>query len=603
MAAEGDRMSSGSVITVGFPVSHVPETPDPVLQVQLASLAPFDADFAEHFGLFLATENFCEGAVVERAQRAAVSTGERFDHVLTKLGLLSDIDLATALSHYLSVPLATPADVPSEPLITDVAAPDFVRRNRIMPLAASAGALVLGVTDPFQLEPARALAYLTERPVTIRIFVPAEFDKAFQTLYLGASTPEGVGPEGQAEASETDIQRLRDIASEAPTIRLVNQIIANAVERNASDIHIEPTLESVLVRYRIDGLLRAAQILAPGMRAAITSRIKIMAKLDIAERRMPQDGRIKLAIRGVDIDFRISTIPTAFGESVVMRILDRSRVELDFDKLGFGRQHIDSLHQLMRQPNGIILVTGPTGSGKTTTLYTALKALNSPDRKIFTVEDPIEYQLGGINQVQVQPAIGLSFPHALRSILRQDPDIIMIGEIRDLETAQIAIQASLTGHLVLSTLHTNSAAATVTRLIDMGVENYLLASTVKGILAQRLVRNLCPHCKRPHQDAEHWVSRLRKDLHDIAALGPPDLRDACGCDKCGGLGFAGRATIAEILLVNGDIRRLILSATSDNQIDDAARKMGMISMYETGAAKVWRGETTIDEVLRATRME
>jgi general secretion pathway protein E len=603
MAAEGDRMSSGSVITVGFPVSHVPETPDPVLQVQLASLAPFDADFAEHFGLFLATENFCEGAVVERAQRAAVSTGERFDHVLTKLGLLSDIDLATALSHYLSVPLATPADVPSEPLITDVAAPDFVRRNRIMPLAASAGALVLGVTDPFQLEPARALAYLTERPVTIRIFVPAEFDKAFQTLYLGASTPEGVGPEGQAEASETDIQRLRDIASEAPTIRLVNQIIANAVERNASDIHIEPTLESVLVRYRIDGLLRAAQILAPGMRAAITSRIKIMAKLDIAERRMPQDGRIKLAIRGVDIDFRISTIPTAFGESVVMRILDRSRVELDFDKLGFGRQHIDSLHQLMRQPNGIILVTGPTGSGKTTTLYTALKALNSPDRKIFTVEDPIEYQLGGINQVQVQPAIGLTFPHALRSILRQDPDIIMIGEIRDLETAQIAIQASLTGHLVLSTLHTNSAAATVTRLIDMGVENYLLASTVKGILAQRLVRNLCPHCKRPHQDAEHWVSRLRKDLHDIAALGPPDLRDACGCDKCGGLGFAGRATIAEILLVNGDIRRLILSATSDNQIDDAARKMGMISMYETGAAKVWRGETTIDEVLRATRME
>jgi len=596
-------MSSGFLITLGVPVSQVPETPEPTLQGQLASPDPFDADFAERFGLFLATENFCDGAVIQRAQRAAVSTGERFDHVLTKLGLVSDVDLATALSRYLSVPLATPADVPSEPLITDVAAPDFVRRNRIMPLAASAGALLLGVTDPFHLEPVRALAYLADRSVSIRIFVPADFDKAFQALYLGAGTPEGVGPEGQAEASETDIQRLRDIASEAPTIRLVNQIIANAVERNASDIHIEPTLESVLVRYRIDGLLRTAQTFAPGMRAAITSRIKIMAKLDIAERRMPQDGRIKLAIRGVDIDFRISTIPTAFGESVVMRILDRSRVELDFDKLGFGRQHIDSLHQLMCQPNGILLVTGPTGSGKTTTLYTALKALNSTDRKIFTVEDPIEYQLGGINQVQVQPAIGLTFPHALRSILRQDPDIIMIGEIRDLETAQIAIQASLTGHLVLSTLHTNSAAATVTRLIDMGVENYLLASTVKGILAQRLVRNLCPHCKRPHQDAEHWVSRLRKDLHDIAALGPPDLREACGCDKCGGLGFAGRATIAEILLVDGDIRRLILSATSDNQIDDAARKMGMISMYETGAAKVWRGETTIDEVLRATRME
>jgi general secretion pathway protein E len=357
------------------------------------------------------------------------------------------------------------------------------------------------------------------------------------------------------------------------------------------------------VRFRVDGVLREVIRLKHSLAPMLISRIKIMAKLDIAERRMPQDGRIKLAIRGVDIDFRISTIPTAFGESVVMRILDRSRVELDFDKLGFGRPHIDALHQLMRQPNGIILVTGPTGSGKTTTLYTALKGLHSPDRKISTVEDPIEYQLGGINQVQVQPAIRLTFPHALRSILRQDPDIIMIGEIRDLETAQIAIQASLTGHLVLSTLHTNSAAATITRLIDMGVENYLLASTVKGILAQRLVRNLCPHCARPHRDAAHWASRFRNDVRNIAALGPPDIREARGCGECGGLGFAGRATIAEILLVNADIHRLILSATSDSQIDDAARKMGMISIYETGVAKVWRGETTIDEVLRATRME
>ena len=596
-------MRSGSVIALPAPACQAPETEGPSLLSRLASIDPSDSDFAQQFGVFLVTENICDGVVVERARRAAVSTGERFDHVLTKLGLVSDVDLATALSRYLSVPLATPADLPSELLLADIATPDFVRRNRVMPLAAVPGTLTLGVTDPFHLEPVRALAYLTDRPASICIFVPAEFDKAFQALYLGTEATEGVGLEGHAEASETDIQRLRDIASEAPTIRLVNQIIANAVERNASDIHIEPTLEAVLVRYRIDGLLRTAQTLAPGVRAAITSRIKIMAKLDIAERRMPQDGRIKLAIRGVDIDFRISTIPTAFGESVVMRILDRSRVELDFDKLGFRRQHIDALHQLMHQPNGIILVTGPTGSGKTTTLYTALKALNSPDRKIFTVEDPIEYQIGGINQVQVQPAIGLTFPHALRSILRQDPDIIMIGEIRDLETAQIAIQASLTGHLVLSTLHTNSAAATITRLIDMGVENYLLASTVKGILAQRLVRNLCPHCARAHQDAAHWANRFRKDVQGIAAIGPPNIREARGCSQCGGLGFAGRATIAEILRVNADIHRLILSATSDSQIEDAARKMGMINMYENGAAKVWRGETTIDEVLRATRME
>ena len=278
-------------------------------------------------------------------------------------------------------------------------------------------------------------------------------------------------------------------------IRLVNQIIANAVEARASDIHIEPNVDQVLVRYRIDGMLRTAQVLAPALRAAITSRIKIMSKLDIAERRMPQDGRIKVAVRGVDIDFRVSTIPTIFGESVVMRILDRSRVELDFAKLGFAADHISALQGLMHEPNGIILVTGPTGSGKTTTLYTALKSLNSSERKIFSVEDPIEYQLAGINQVQVRPEIGLDFPHALRAILRQDPDIIMIGEIRDLETARIAIQSSLTGHLVLSTLHTNSAAAAITRLIDIGVENYLLASTVKGVVAQRLVRKLCRHAQ------------------------------------------------------------------------------------------------------------
>jgi general secretion pathway protein E len=595
-------MRSGSVITLPAPVRPVPDMPEESLPHKLVSIDPFDADFAQRFGAFLATERICDGVVIERARRAAASTGERFDHVLTKLGLVSDVDLASALSRYLSVPLATPADVPSEPLLADLAAPDFVRRNRVMPLAADPGTLTLGVTDPFHLEPVQALAYLTDRSASIRVFVPAEFDKAFQALYLGAATHDGAGPDGHTEASETDIQRLRDIASEAPTIRLVNQIIANAVERNASDIHIEPTLEAVLVRYRIDGLLRTAQTLAPGMRAAITSRIKIMAKLDIAERRMPQDGRIKLAIRGVDIDFRISTIPTAFGESVVMRILDRSRVELDFEKLGFGHQHIEALHQLMRQPNGIILVTGPTGSGKTTTLYTALKALNNPDRKIFTVEDPIEYQLAGINQVQVQPAIGLDFPHALRSILRQDPDIIMIGEIRDLETARIAIQASLTGHLVLSTLHTNSAAATITRLIDMGVENYLLASTVNGIVAQRLVRKLCPHCSREHDGAAHWAKELARNVRAIEALGAPNIRQARGCTQCNETGFSGRSTIAEILLVTAELQRLVLSSASDAQIESTARDAGMATMYENGAAKVWRGETTIEEVLRATRM-
>ncbi|MES5488365.1 GspE/PulE family protein [Bradyrhizobium sp. INPA03-11B] len=559
--------------------------------------------FAHGFVDLLTREKFAEAPVIDRARRAAQSTGERLDHVLTKLGLISDTDVVKALSTYLAIPVATLDDVPAEPLLTDIVTADFVRRNRIVPLVATDDALTIGVVDPLNLEPVRALAYLTGRPTVARLFVAADFEKALQALYTkSASGFDGVSFGDNSDASETDVQRLRDIASEAPTIRLVNQIIAAAVERQASDIHIEPALEAVLVRYRVDGLLRTAQSLPPGMRAAITSRIKIMAKLDIAERRMPQDGRIKLAIRGVDIDFRISTIPTAFGESVVMRILDRSRIELDFVKLGFSSDHIDTLRELMRQPNGIILVTGPTGSGKTTTLYTALKELNSPDRKVFTVEDPIEYQLGGINQVQVQPAIGLTFPHALRSILRQDPDIVMIGEIRDLETARIAIQASLTGHLVLSTLHTNSAAATITRLIDMGLENYLLASTVKGILAQRLVRKLCPHCARPHRDAEYWAERLSNDTRNRSIGERLNIREPTGCSECAGHGFIGRSTIAEILVVDAPVHRHILSATSDMQISDFARTTGMISMYENGVTKVRRGETTIDEVLRATRV-
>ncbi len=559
-------------------------------------------DFAQDFGSFLAEEGIVERSALDRARRASHTTGERFDQVLTKLGLVSDGDLAVGLSKYLSIPLATPALVPAEPVLADRVGPDFVRRNRVMPLALDDGRLAVGVTDPFNDEPIRALAYLTNLTVVPHIFVPADFEKAFDALYVNAADTRALAVHAGAEASEVDVQRLRDMASEAPTIRLVNQIIAQAVETRASDIHVEPNVDTVLVRYRIDGLLRTAQTLAPGLRAAVTSRIKIMAKLDIAERRLPQDGRIKIAVRGVDIDFRISTIPTAFGESVVMRILDRSRVELDFAKLGFSDAHVAAFADLMNQPNGIILVTGPTGSGKTTTLYTALKTLNGSERKIFTVEDPIEYQLAGINQVQVQPAIGLTFPHALRSILRQDPDIIMIGEIRDLETARIAIQASLTGHLVFSTLHTNSAAATITRLIDMGVENYLIASTVKGVEAQRLVRRLCAHCACPHDGAAYWADAFARDVPGIDTFGPADIRQPRGCAQCGGTGFSGRSTIAELLPVDAEIHRLVLAAASDAQIDAAAREAGMISMYASGAGKVWRGETTVEEVLRATRM-
>jgi general secretion pathway protein E len=559
------------------------------------------AAFAESFGAFVVAENLIDSAVLERACRAARSAGERLDQVLTKLALVSETDLATALSRYLSIPLVSAAELSAEPVLPDLIEVNFVRRNKVFPLTVSDKELVLGVVDPFHDEPMRALAYLTNRTVIPRIFIPAEYEKAVEAVYGSAGSDSlKLGSDGGADASEIDVQRLRDLASEAPTIRLVNQIITNAAEIGASDIHIEPNVDSVLVRYRLDGKLRSAQTLAPGLRAAVTSRIKIMSKLDIAERRLPQDGRIKVAVRGIDVDFRVSTIPTVFGESVVMRILDRTRVELDFAKLGFSSEHLAALKGLLDQPNGILLVTGPTGSGKTTTLYTALGALNKPDTKIFTVEDPIEYQLNGINQVQVQPSIGLDFPHALRSILRQDPDIIMIGEIRDLDTARIAIQASLTGHLVLSTLHTNSAAATITRLIDMGVENYLLASTVRGIVAQRLVRKLCPVCSCEHENASYWSSNIARHSPAVRELGLAQIRQARGCGECNGTGFSGRTTIAEILLLNPELHRLILSRAPDAEIDAAARQGGMATMYETGAAKAWQGETTIEEVLRAT---
>ncbi|WP_316205382.1 GspE/PulE family protein [Bradyrhizobium sp. SZCCHNS3004] len=570
---------------------------------QLPSMFDNDrAELLERFGDLLLAENILDRMSLDRARRASRTTGDRLDTVLTKLGLVSEAGLVVALSRFLALELVRKEEVPIEPVLPELVEAAFVRHNRVLPLASSEGRLSVGVTDPFNHDPVRAIAFLTGLPVDMRLFTAADFDKACGALYPIQASHDETRVGTVAEASEADVQRLRDIASEAPIIRLVNQIIANAVEARASDVHIEPNVDQVLVRYRIDGVLRSVQVLSADLRAAVTSRVKIMSKLDIAERRLPQDGRIKIAVRGIDIDFRVSTIPTAFGESVVLRVLDRNRVSLEFAELGFADEHIATLRALLQQPNGIILVTGPTGSGKTTTLYTALKALNNTERKIFTVEDPIEYQMPGINQVQVQPDIGLTFPHALRSMLRQDPDIIMIGEIRDLETARIAIQASLTGHLVLSTLHTNNAASAITRLIDIGVENYLLASTLKGVIAQRLVRKLCRDCSLGHPQANYWAESFERTVTGSAAFGQPDIREPHGCSKCGNVGYSGRSTIAEMLVVDDDCQSLILAKAADAAIDRAARERGMLSMYEAGVRKVWLGETTIDEVLRATRM-
>jgi general secretion pathway protein E len=395
---------------------------------------------------------------------------------------------------------------------------------------------------------------------------------------------------------EEDVGHLKDLASEAPIIRLVNLILTRAVESRASDVHIEPFEDELKVRYRIDGVLHETESTPKKLQAAIISRVKIMAKLNIAERRLPQDGRIKLKVGDTEVDLRVSTIPTLHGESVVMRILHKEGIKIDLDLLGFPPGTLGSFNQLITKPNGIVLVTGPTGSGKTTTLYGALDKINSPDVKIITVEDPVEYQLKGVNQIQVKPQIGLNFASTLRHIVRQDPDIIMIGEIRDLETAEIAIQSALTGHLVFSTLHTNDAPSAITRLLDMGVENFLLSSTVRGILAQRLVRVICPSCKEVDPSVAN-----KEELVKIGISPDIPLYRGKGCDQCASTGYYGRFGIFELLVVNDDIQRLVLRGSDANQLRQTARQNGMRTLLEDGIEKIKAGVTTISEVLRVTQ--
>jgi general secretion pathway protein E len=559
---------------------------------------PRSEDFVDRLAAFLSARGAIDELALHRAQRAQRQSGERFDLVLTRLGLIPESDLTKLLAEFLGMPLVSARDLPEIPLLADRLELQFLKGNRIIPVAERGDTVILATADPFNTDPIFAIGFLLGRPVEHRIMAPGEIEQALERLYgRGAGIAAEGGPAVAEQASEDDVRRLEDLASEAPVIRLVHELITRAVEAQASDIHVEPREDSLRVRYRLDGVLTTVETLPLAMRAAVTSRIKIMAHLNIAERRLPQDGRIKSTVRGKEIDLRVSTMPTMLGESVVLRILDRSSVQLDFAALGFAGPAHEAFASLLAQPNGIILVTGPTGSGKTTTLYTALNTLNGAQSKLFTVEDPIEYQLTGVNQIQVQPRIGLTFAHTLRSILRQDPDIIMVGEIRDLETAQMAVQASLTGHLVLSTVHTNSAAGTITRLLDMGVENYLLASTVTGILAQRLVRRLCRQCSAPAEASPLLLESLGKRRAD-----PSGLHKRVGCRACRNTGYLGRTTISELLVMNEAVRQRVLETSPETAIEAVAIDGGMVGMFEDGIDKALRGETTIDEVLRVTRM-
>ncbi len=554
------------------------------------------------------------GAVAERARRAALKSGERIDVVLMRLGLIDERVMAAALAESLDLPLVVAAEMPSEPVLADVLPLGYLRERRVLPLAGRPDRLTLAMADPLDHATVAAIAFLVERPVERRVIAPADLGAAFDRIYIGSGQPADgleLGPTRAEDGAEDDVDRLRDLASEAPIIRLVQQLITRAVEERASDIHIEPSPEAVRVRFRLDGVLHVVETLPAGIRAAVASRLKIMARLNIAERRLPQDGRIQLSVQGREIDLRVSTMPTLHGESVVLRVLDRASMRLDLGGLGFSDTTLAAFRSALDEPNGIVLVTGPTGSGKTTTLYAGLSLLNSSEQKLFTVEDPIEYHLEGINQIQVNPRIGLGFSAALRSILRQDPDIVMIGEIRDLESAEIAVQASLTGHLVLSTVHTNSATATITRLIDMGIERYLLASSLSGVLAQRLVRRLCPLCAVPHEKADRSIDRLIADGHaggrdefrlSAEDLTPVRLMRPVGCGACRSTGFSGRTVIAEFLGMTAEIRDGIVRGIPEPEIEKAARSAGMIGMYRDGIVRALRGETTVEEVLQVTRV-
>jgi general secretion pathway protein E len=537
---------------------------------------------------------------LERATRLQRETGDRLGTLLVQLGFLAERDLASALSSSLNLRLAEPGQYQSLPECIDRLPLEFLKRSQVLPVAEHEDHVEVVMADPEDHYALQALELALGKRVQPVVGVSAEIQNTLQKLKgeeedsLADMTDEMDG-----DANLDDIEHLRDMASEAPVIRMVNQLISRALEMRASDIHIEPFEDNLTVRYRVDGVLREMDAPPAASAAAVISRIKVMSNLNIAERRLPQDGRIKVRVEGREVDMRISTIPTMHGESVVMRLLDQGGVALEFETLGFLDDNLKRFQKLLARPHGIILVTGPTGSGKTTTLYAALQSLNTPEKKILTVEDPVEYQLEGINQIQVRPSIDLTFANALRSILRQDPDVIMIGEMRDTETASIAVQSALTGHKVLSTLHTNDAPSSVTRLLDMHVQDYLLTSTVDGILAQRLVRRLCPHCREAYTPEPEWVREV--GLDEVSGQAQPTLYRAKGCEHCEQSGYWGRITILELLVMTEKVRRAVLEQSDAETIRNAAIEDGMRPMREDGLRKALLGLTTVEEVERVTQ--
>jgi general secretion pathway protein E len=526
---------------------------------------------------------------LERAQRAAETDGSRVDRVLNALGLVTDEAFVSAWAEVLQLPVAEATEFPSEPVQPEALLAPFLRYSGLLPLRSDMANVTIAVSDPLDHEALRAIAAKTGLGVICKIARPADMQRAFDRLY---PLPNDEGATALLRNDDDlvgDVERLKDQASDAPVIRYVQGLIEQAVNKKASDVHLTLTRTGAMARLRIDGLLTEITPPAAQLYRAIVSRIKIMAELDIAESRLPQDGAIRIVLGGRELDLRVATMPQAHGEGAVLRILNRSSIEVDFTALGLTDAFVKRLKQVLAEPNGLVLMTGPTGSGKTTTLYAALKAIARPDRNIVTIEDPVEYRLDGLTQVEINPKIGFDFARALRAVLRQDPDVILVGEIRDQETAEMAIRAAMTGHLVLATIHTNSAAAALPRLIDMGIEPFLVASTVRAAMAQRLVRKLCLSCKSPVTE---------KDKEDAGQPSSRTRFTAKGCPTCDGSGYRGRLAVTEFLDMSPALRRLVAERADADTLMATAMGEGFVPMARDGADKVAVGLTTTEEVIR-----
>jgi type IV pilus assembly protein PilB len=561
----------------------------------------------KRLGELLVREKLISLQQLRKAQEDQSKSGQNLSFTLAKLGYISDDEITDFLSSQYHLPAVNLGEYEIEPEITKLVTRDFCEKHKVLPVMRSGSALIVAMADPTNLHAIDDIKFLTGFNVEPVVSSETAIAEAVERYYAAGPSYEEVledfnlGDEDidfSAEDEDENILELEKASEDAPVVRLVNVVLLNAIRKGASDIHIEPYEKKLRVRYRVDGVLLEEMTPPLKLKNALSSRLKIMSQLDIAERRLPQDGRIKLKIgRDREMDFRVSVLPTMWGEKLVLRLLDKSNLQLDMAKLGFDPQPLSDFNWAIHQPWGMVLVTGPTGSGKTTTLYSALSDLNQPGVNISTAEDPVEYNLMGINQVQMHDDIGLNFAAALRAFLRQDPDIVMVGEIRDFETAEIAVKAALTGHLVLSTLHTNDAPSTISRLLNMGVEPFLITASVNLVLAQRLARRICNDCKAP---AEFDVAGLQ-DLGMIPEqIQGAEILQGKGCTTCGGTGYKGRVALYEVMRFGEDLRELVLQGASTAELKTAAIRQGMQSLRAGGIGKVLQGTTTIGEVLRVT---